>query len=224
MFWIACVTSTPSQVTFASEMIRAPAGSGGGTGPTRFGCPALRPQPVHPGTLPLTTGRLVVVIASLFAIGSTSTVRVLAHAEHALKETTFAVGRANTASGACVAEVADVACETMTSAERQPSINAYSRELSDEEIAAGAHRELVGGLWDEIGPLQFYFLRSEGLRPGAHAGRRRMRRAPRRRPLRGLPGRGELLRHRPQPLARRRRQARARPVAHHPPEAPPARQ
>ena len=53
----------------------------------------------------------------------------------------------------------------MTRAERQPSINACSRELSDEEIAAGVHRELVGGLWDEIGPLQFYFLRSEGLRP-----------------------------------------------------------
>ena len=53
----------------------------------------------------------------------------------------------------------------MTSAERQPYINAYARELSDEEIATGAHRELVGGLWDEIGPLQFYFLRSEGLRP-----------------------------------------------------------
>jgi cyclopropane fatty-acyl-phospholipid synthase-like methyltransferase len=49
--------------------------------------------------------------------------------------------------------------------ERQPPVSAYSRELSGEEIAAGAHRELAGGLWDEIGPLQFYFLRSEGLRP-----------------------------------------------------------
>jgi SAM-dependent methyltransferase len=41
----------------------------------------------------------------------------------------------------------------------------HSRELSDEEIAAGVHRELDGGLWDEVGTLQFYFLRSEGLRP-----------------------------------------------------------
>jgi cyclopropane fatty-acyl-phospholipid synthase-like methyltransferase len=53
----------------------------------------------------------------------------------------------------------------MTRDERQPPTNTYSRELSDGEIAAGVHRELVGGLWDEIGPLQFYFLRSEGLRP-----------------------------------------------------------
>ena len=41
----------------------------------------------------------------------------------------------------------------------------HSRELSDEEIAAGLHRELDGGLWDEVGTLQFYFMRSEGLRP-----------------------------------------------------------
>ena len=47
----------------------------------------------------------------------------------------------------------------------QHHINLSLRELTDEEIAAGAHRELVGGSWDEIGALQFYFLRSEGLRP-----------------------------------------------------------
>jgi cyclopropane fatty-acyl-phospholipid synthase-like methyltransferase len=47
----------------------------------------------------------------------------------------------------------------------QPHIYLTSRELTDKEIAAGAHRELVGGSWDEIGALQFYFLRSEGLRP-----------------------------------------------------------
>jgi len=53
----------------------------------------------------------------------------------------------------------------MTPHQHRPPINVYSRELTDEEIAAGAHRELVGGSWDEIGMLQFYFLRSEGLRP-----------------------------------------------------------
>jgi SAM-dependent methyltransferase len=41
----------------------------------------------------------------------------------------------------------------------------YLRELTPEEIAAGAHRDFVGGLWDEIGPLQFEFLRQQGLFP-----------------------------------------------------------
>ena len=53
----------------------------------------------------------------------------------------------------------------MTSHPHKQPINAYSRELSEEEIAAGVHRELVGGQWDEVGALQFYFLRLEGLRP-----------------------------------------------------------
>lgn len=44
-------------------------------------------------------------------------------------------------------------------------INIYGFELSDEEIDAGAHRGLVGGMWDEIGPLQLDYLRSQGLRP-----------------------------------------------------------
>ncbi|MDX6289544.1 MAG: hypothetical protein QOH42_1343 [Blastocatellia bacterium] len=41
----------------------------------------------------------------------------------------------------------------------------YERQLTPEEIAAGAHRDLVGGLWDEIGVLQFDFLRQQGLLP-----------------------------------------------------------
>ena len=41
----------------------------------------------------------------------------------------------------------------------------YARQLTPEEIAAGAHRDLVGGLWDEIGALQFEFLRQQGLLP-----------------------------------------------------------
>jgi cyclopropane fatty-acyl-phospholipid synthase-like methyltransferase len=44
-------------------------------------------------------------------------------------------------------------------------VNAYHRALGDAEIAAGAHREVVGGLWDEIGELQSRFLIAHGLRP-----------------------------------------------------------
>lgn len=43
--------------------------------------------------------------------------------------------------------------------------NVYGRELSDDEIAAGRHRELAGGLWHEMGRLQLEFLVAEGLRP-----------------------------------------------------------
>jgi SAM-dependent methyltransferase len=39
----------------------------------------------------------------------------------------------------------------------------YSRQLSDEEIARGAHRSMVGGAWEEIGRLQFDFLVQQGL-------------------------------------------------------------
>lgn len=41
----------------------------------------------------------------------------------------------------------------------------YVRQLTAEEIAAGEHRKFVGGLWEEIGALQFEFLRQHGLRP-----------------------------------------------------------
>jgi len=43
--------------------------------------------------------------------------------------------------------------------------NVYGHELSDEEIAAGRHRELAGGLWDEMGRLQLDFLVGQGLSP-----------------------------------------------------------
>ena len=43
--------------------------------------------------------------------------------------------------------------------------NSYGRLLTPDEIAAGAHRELVGGLWDELGVLQLEFLRGAGLTP-----------------------------------------------------------
>ncbi len=44
-------------------------------------------------------------------------------------------------------------------------INRYSRELSSDEIADGKHRFEVGGMWDEVGPLQLEFLRGQGLLP-----------------------------------------------------------
>ncbi|MDQ1686702.1 MAG: hypothetical protein QOC82_3439, partial [Frankiaceae bacterium] len=44
-------------------------------------------------------------------------------------------------------------------------INTYDSKLSDDEIAAGKHRQHVGGAWDEIGKLQFDFLVARGLQP-----------------------------------------------------------
>lgn len=44
-------------------------------------------------------------------------------------------------------------------------VNGYWIQLSEEEIRAGGHRDFVGGMWDEIGRLQFERLRAEGLRP-----------------------------------------------------------
>lgn len=41
----------------------------------------------------------------------------------------------------------------------------YSRQLSSAEIAVGQHRSVVGGLWDELGTLQFEFLKLQGLQP-----------------------------------------------------------
>jgi len=45
-------------------------------------------------------------------------------------------------------------------------INAYGRQLTQIEIDAKAHRDLVGGLWDEIGVLQINFMKEHGLAPG----------------------------------------------------------
>ena len=44
-------------------------------------------------------------------------------------------------------------------------VNDYDRQLTAAEIAAKAHREFVGGLWDEIGALQFEFMKARGLAP-----------------------------------------------------------
>jgi SAM-dependent methyltransferase len=47
-------------------------------------------------------------------------------------------------------------------------INRYGRQLTDEQIAAGRHREVVGGAWDEIGRLQLDYLVDSGLAPSAN--------------------------------------------------------
>ena len=41
----------------------------------------------------------------------------------------------------------------------------YDEEAVGGEVAAGRHREIVGGLWDEIGTLQFEFRKEHGLTP-----------------------------------------------------------
>lgn len=44
-------------------------------------------------------------------------------------------------------------------------VNDYHLQLSGGEIESGRHREMVGGMWDEIGALQFAFLKQNGLAP-----------------------------------------------------------
>ena len=46
------------------------------------------------------------------------------------------------------------------------SVNSYWQQLSEEDIAAGKHREFVGGFWDDIGRLQMEFLKQQGLQSG----------------------------------------------------------
>lgn len=43
--------------------------------------------------------------------------------------------------------------------------NAYGRQLTASEISSGEHRQFVGGMWEEIGSLQFEFLKKSGLAP-----------------------------------------------------------
>lgn len=44
-------------------------------------------------------------------------------------------------------------------------LNAYARELSQSEIDGKVHRDFVGGLWEQVGTLQFEFLVRQGLSP-----------------------------------------------------------
>jgi cyclopropane fatty-acyl-phospholipid synthase-like methyltransferase len=45
------------------------------------------------------------------------------------------------------------------------SENDYGRVLTSSELRSGVHRDFVGGMWDEIGSLQFEFLKKQGLSP-----------------------------------------------------------
>lgn len=50
--------------------------------------------------------------------------------------------------------------------DRNPATTVYHDvPLIETGVAEGRHREIVGGLWDEIGALQFAFLRDSGLAP-----------------------------------------------------------
>lgn len=44
-------------------------------------------------------------------------------------------------------------------------INSYGNELTQEDIERRNHRGFVGGLWEELGKLQYDFLREQGLKP-----------------------------------------------------------
>ena len=44
-------------------------------------------------------------------------------------------------------------------------INDYGRELTKEELDTGYHRQFIGGMWEEIGLLQFNFMKEQGLEP-----------------------------------------------------------
>nr|VFK20220.1 MAG: Methyltransferase domain-containing protein [Candidatus Kentron sp. LFY] len=44
-------------------------------------------------------------------------------------------------------------------------INEYGNELTKKDIENKLHREFVGGLWEEIGALQYNFLLKRGLKP-----------------------------------------------------------
>ncbi len=44
-------------------------------------------------------------------------------------------------------------------------VNAYFKDLTNKEIENKAHRDFVGGLWEELGHLQLEFLIKSGLKP-----------------------------------------------------------
>jgi cyclopropane fatty-acyl-phospholipid synthase-like methyltransferase len=44
-------------------------------------------------------------------------------------------------------------------------VNAYFKELTNNEIANKTHRAFIGGLWEELGHLQLEFLIKAGLKP-----------------------------------------------------------
>jgi len=44
-------------------------------------------------------------------------------------------------------------------------VNNYWKQVSEEEMQKGVHRQRIGDMWDEIGQLQFNFLVEQGLLP-----------------------------------------------------------
>lgn len=44
-------------------------------------------------------------------------------------------------------------------------INSYGKELTQEDIDKKTYRNFVGGLWEELGQLQYNFLTEQGLKP-----------------------------------------------------------
>jgi len=44
-------------------------------------------------------------------------------------------------------------------------INTYAKDLSPEQIKKKVHRDFIGGMWDELGRLQFDFMIEAGLKP-----------------------------------------------------------
>lgn len=47
----------------------------------------------------------------------------------------------------------------------EQEVNSYGRQLTASEIAAKEHRAFVGGFWEEIGELQYEFMKAQGLLP-----------------------------------------------------------
>ena len=39
----------------------------------------------------------------------------------------------------------------------------YKRQMTEQELQDGEHRDFIGGLWDEVGDLQFRFILEQGL-------------------------------------------------------------
>lgn len=54
---------------------------------------------------------------------------------------------------------------TQESTNSMLGINGYWKELTKEDIANKVHRDFVGGLWSNLGQLQFEFLKQSGLQP-----------------------------------------------------------
>ncbi len=44
-------------------------------------------------------------------------------------------------------------------------INSYGMELTKDDIRKKNHRDFIGGLWEELGQLQYDFLKAQGLKP-----------------------------------------------------------